>query len=299
MNKSFKLQSFNWDLVRSFLAALDHGSLLGAARALHSSQPTIGRHIAELEKQLGTVLFERTGRGLNATAAARKLADTARAMETAALQLARQVSGAQVDVQGSVRISASQPVACALLPPILARLRTSLPQVQIELVATNQLSNLLRREADIAVRMLRPEQASVVAKKIGVVGVGIYACRAYLKLHGTPHTPAELLSHGLIGDDALDIIQRGFQLAGYSVPREAFVLRSDDLIVQWQAVRAGVGIGFLADYVARNDAELVRVVPSIQIPPLPMWLAVHREIRTSPRIRKVYDALASALPQML
>ncbi len=299
MNIALKLTSFNWDLVRSFLAALDHGSLLGAARALHSSQPTIGRHIAELEKQLGTVLFERTGRGLNATAAARKLADTARAMETAALQLARQVSGAQVDVQGTVRISASQPVACALLPPILARLRESLPEVQIELVSTNQVSNLLRREADIAVRMLRPEQASVVAKKIGAVGVGVYASRAYLKLHGTPHTPADLLSHGLIGDDALDIIRRGFQLAGYSVPREAFVLRSDDLIVQWQAVRAGVGIGFLADYVARNDAELVRIVPGIQIPPLPMWLAVHREIRTSPRIRKVYDALASTLPDML
>jgi DNA-binding transcriptional LysR family regulator len=299
MNMSFKLQSFNWDLVRSFLAALDHGSLLGAARALRSSQPTIGRHIAELEKQLGTVLFERTGRGLNATVAARKLADTARAMETAALQLARQVSGAQVDVQGTVRISASQPVACALLPPVLARLRKNLPQVQVEVVSTNQVSNLLRREADIAVRMLRPEQASLVAKKIGAVGVGVYASRAYLKLHGTPHTPADLLLHGLIGDDALDIIQRGFQQAGYSVPREAFVLRSDDLIVQWQAVRAGVGIGFLADYVARNDAELVRVVPSIQIPPLPMWLAVHREIRTSPRIRKVYDALASALPSML
>jgi DNA-binding transcriptional LysR family regulator len=299
MNMPLKLQSFNWDLVRSFLAVLDHGSLLGAARALRSSQPTIGRHIAELEKQLDTVLFERTGRGLNATAAARKLADTARAMETAALQLARQVSGAQVDVQGTVRISASQPVACALLPPILARLRESLPQVQIEVVSTNQLSNLLRREADIAVRMLRPEQASLVAKKIGAVGVGIYASRAYLKLHGTPHTPADLLSHGLIGDDALDVIQRGFQKAGYSAPREAFVLRSDDLIVQWQAVRAGVGIGFLADYVARNDADLVRVVPGIQIPPLPMWLAVHREIRTSPRIRKVYDALASALPQML
>lgn len=299
MNMSFKLQSFNWDLVRSFLAALDHGSLLGAARALHSSQPTIGRHIAELEKQLGTVLFERTGRGLNATAAARKLADTARAMESAALQLARQVSGAQVDVQGTVRISASQPVACALLPPILGGLRESLPQVQIEVVSTNLVSNLLRREADIAVRMLRPEQASLVAKKIGAVGVGIYASSAYLKLHGKPHTPADLLSHDLIGDDALDIIQRGFQQAGYSVPREAFVLRSDDLIVQWQAVRAGVGIGFLADYVARNDAELVRVVPSIQIPPLPMWLAVHREIRTSPRIRKVYDALANALPPML
>jgi DNA-binding transcriptional LysR family regulator len=299
MNNSNTPNSFNWDLVRSFLAALDHGSLLAAARALHSSQPTIGRHIAELESQLGTVLFERTGRGLNATAAARKLADAARAMETGALQLAQQVSGAQAGVQGTVRISASQPVASVLLPPILMQMRQSLPEVQIEVVSTNQVSNLLRREADIAVRMVRPEQSSLVAKKIGALGLGIYAHRSYLQRHGTPVTPADLLSHSLVGDDTIGVIQRGFLAAGYDVPREAFAVRSDDLIVQWQMVRAGVGIGFIADYMGRSDPDLLRVVPSIQVPPLPMWLAVHREIRTSPRIRKVYDLLASALPVML
>jgi DNA-binding transcriptional LysR family regulator len=299
MNKSPLPQSFNWDLVRSFLAALDHGSLLGAARVLRSSQPTIGRHIAELESQLGTVLFERTGRGLNATAAARNLAEAARAMETGALQLANQVSGAQTGVQGTVRISASQPVACALLPPILEQLRDSLPDVQIDIVSSNQVSNLLRREADIAVRMVRPDQASLVAKKIGAVGVGVYANRRYLQRHGAPLSPADLLSHTLVGDDAIDVIRRGFRSAGYDMPREAFAVRSDDLIVQWQAVRAGIGIGFIAEYLARNDPDLVRIMPNIKVPPLPMWLAVHREIRTSPRIRKVYDALATALPAML
>lgn len=299
MNSSISQKSFNWDLVRSFLAALDQGSLLGAARALHSSQPTIGRHIAELESQLGTVLFERTGRGLNATAAARTLADAARAMELGALQIAQKVSGAQVDVQGTVRISASQPVACVLLPPIVAQMRDTLPDVQIDIVASNQVSNLLRREADIAVRMVRPDQASLVAKKIGVMGLGVYAHRSYLQRHGTPQEPADLLSHSLVGDDALDVIRRGFRSVGYDVPREAFAVRSDDLIVQWQAVRAGAGIGFISNYLAKNDPDLVRVVPSIQVPPLPVWLAVHREIRTSPRIRKVYDLLAAALPAML
>ncbi len=299
MNKSLPSQTFDWDLVRSFLAALDHGSLLGAARALHSNQPTMGRHIAQLEIQLGSVLFERTGRGLNPTPAAYALADAARAMEIGALQLAQLASGAQLQVQGTVRISASQPVACVLLPPILAQLRDSLPEVQIEVVASNQLSNLLRREADIAVRMMQPEQGSVVAKKIGQASVGVYAHRSYLQRHGTPTSPAELLSHCLIGDDALEPIRRGFRAAGYDIAREAFALRTDDLIVQWQAVRAGVGIGFITDYLARNDPDLVRIVPQIKAAPLPLWLAVHREIRTSPRIRKVYDALASAIPSML
>ena len=299
MNNSFSLQTFNWDLVRSFLATLDHGSLLGAAQALHSSQPTIGRHIAQLEDQLGSVLFERTGRGLNATSAAHALANAARAMETGALQMAQLASGAQLQVQGTVRISASQPVACALLPPILAQLQRSLPEVQIEVVASNQLSNLLRREADIAVRMMRPEQSTVVAKKIGQAAIGVYAHRAYLQRYGTPATPADLLSHCLIGDDALDPIRRGFRAAGYDLPREAFAVRSDDLIVQWQAVRAGVGIGFITEYLARNDPDLIRIVPQIKATPLPIWLAVHREIRTSPRIRSVYDALASAIPAML
>ncbi len=299
MRKAIESQSFSWDLVRSFLAVLDHGSLLGAARVLKTSQPTVGRQITELESQLGSVLFERTGRGLNPTAAALALADTARSMELGAMQLAQQATGAQLNVQGSVRISASQPVACALLPPVLAQMRQDMPQVQFEIVSSNQFSNLLRREADIAIRMARPEQASLVAKKIGEVRLGVYAHRDYLQRRGTPTAPADLLEHALIGDDAIDVIRRGFQQMGYDVPKEIFAVRSDDLIVQWQAVRAGVGIGFLAEYVARNDPDLVHLLPDLNIPPLPMWLAVHREIRTSPRIRKVYDALATALQRIL
>src|SRR5687768_3888497 len=150
--------NFDWSLVRSFLAALDHGSLLGAARALGSTQPTLGRHIAELEAQLGVVLFERTGRGLLPTETALRLADSARAMENGAHQFARNLSGAQTGVSGTVRITASQPVACVVMPAILAQMRLALPEVQVELVASNEVSNLLRREADIALRMVQPQQ---------------------------------------------------------------------------------------------------------------------------------------------
>lgn len=292
--------SFDWSLIRSFLAALDQGSLLAAARLLKTSQPTLGRHIAELESQMGVVLFERTGRGLVPTATALQLAESARAMEAGALQLTRTLSGAQLQTTGTVRITASVPVAVQLMPPLLARMRLALPDIQVELVSSNQVSNLLRREADIAIRMVRPEQGTLVAKRIGTVGVGAYAHRSYLARRSPLRQLPDLLQHDLIGNDADTSILRGFQAMGYAVGPEAFVLRTDDFIVQWQAVRAGLGIGFVADYMARTDADVVRVLPGmLAIPDLPMWLAVHREIRTNRRIRAVYDFLAEALPHVI
>ena len=290
---------FDWRLVRSFLAALDRGSLLAAARALRSSQPTLGRHVAELEAQLGVVLFERTGRGLLPTPTALRLAQSARAMEASADQLARSVSGAEAGVSGSVRITASVPVACVLLPPLLARMRTALPEVQVELVSSNEVSNLLRREADIALRMVPPEQASLVARKIGRVTLGAYAHRDYLRRHGTPRQFEDLLAHDIIGSDRDETLLRGFASFGFPVAKEAFSFRTDDLIAQWEAVRAGLGIGFIADYVARGDKLVLPLLPQLKVPPLPIWLTVHREIRTSRRIRAVYDFLAAAVPESL
>ncbi|WP_298212967.1 LysR family transcriptional regulator [Acidovorax sp.] len=287
---------FDWSLVQSFLAALDQGSLLGAARVLGASQPTIGRHIAELESQLGTVLFERTGRGLLPTATALRLAESARAMEAGAHQLARSVSSAEAGVSGTVRITASQPVACALLLPVLARMREVLPEVQVELVVSNEVTNLLRREADIALRMVRPDQASLVAKRIGAVALSACAHRSYLRRKGAPQQPPDLLQHELIGSDRNEAIAQGFAAMGYPVSRQHFALRTDDLIAHWEAVRAGLGIGFVARYLLRQDPEVVPVLPMLPLPELPIWLTVHREIRTSRRIRAVYDFLAQEVP---
>jgi DNA-binding transcriptional LysR family regulator len=264
------------------------------------SQPTLGRHITELESQLASVLFERTGRGLLPTRTALQLAQAARQMQDGALQLSRTLAGTKSQAGGTVRITASVPVAVQLLPPILLDLRLALPDIQIELVSSNQVSNLLRREADIAIRMVRPDQTSLVARKLGETAVGAYAHRDYLARRGVPAQPAELLQHELIGSDAHPAIRLGFEAMGFPVPREAFALRSDDLLVQWQAVRAGLGIGFLAYYQARLDPAVQPVLAGqLQIPPLPMWLAVHREIRTSRHIRAVFDFLATALPAAL
>jgi DNA-binding transcriptional LysR family regulator len=294
------MNTFDWNLVRSFLAALDQGSLLGASRVLRTSQPTVGRHVVELESQLGVVLFERTGRGLVPTATALQLAESAREMETGALQLAQTLTGAQTQTAGTVRITASVPVAVKLLPPLLTQMRVTLPDIQVELVSSNQVSNLLRREADIAIRMVRPDQNTLIAKKIGNVALGAYAHKTYLSRRGTPRKPTVLLTHDLIGSDTDTSILQGFQAMGYPVSREIFALRSDDFIVQWAALQAGYGIGFVADYMQRDQPEVVHVLSGqLKIPPLPMWLAVHREIRTNRRIRAVYDYLASTLPQLI
>ncbi len=290
---------FNWALIPSFLAALDCGSLMAAARQLDTSQPTVGRHIAELEAQLGVVLFERTGRGLVPTAHAHRLAESARAMSGAADQLARQASGAQDDTRGTVRITASQPVTCVLLPPLLVQLRQAYPDVQLELVASNAVSNLLQREADIALRMVRPDQSSLVAKRVGQVAIGTYAHRDYLRRRGTPRVPEDLMSHDLVGNDRNTDILRGFAGMGHPMEREDFAVRTDDLNAYQAAVDAGLGVGFLARYVARQNPDLVPLLPTLAIPPLPMWLAVHREIRSNPRIRQVWDFLAGALPHAL
>ena len=292
--------TFDWRLVRSFLAALDQGTLLGAARMLRTSQPTLGRHITELESQLGVTLFERTGRGLVPTATALKLADAARSMAQGADQLANTLTDSKEKNAGTVRITASTPVAFQILAPVLLQMRQVLPDIQVELVASNTVSNLLRREADIAVRMVRPQQGSLIAKKMGDVSLGAFAHRDYLARRSPIRQPLDILSHELIGGDTDATLLNGFKAMGFPVQKELFALRTDDLIVQWQAVRAGLGIGFVACFLASTDADVVAVLPdTLHIPPVPMWLAVHREIRTSRPIRSVFDFLAGTLPDAI
>ena len=290
---------FDWSLVRSFLAVLEKGSLLAASRHLQLSQPTIGRHVAELESQLGLVLFDRNGRGLLPTEAAYHLAESARIMQSGADQLARNVMGADLGASGTVRITASQPVSCYVLPPLLAQMRLSLPDVQVELVASNEVSNLLRREADIAVRMVQPQQASIIARRVGKVTLRACAHQDYLRRRGVPRQPSDLLAHDLIGGDRNDDTLKGFAAQGLVVGREQFAFRADDLIVVWQAVRAGLGVGFVSERLIRSDPAVIPVLPKLKIEPLPVWLAVHKEIRTSKRIRAVYDFLADALPRAI
>lgn len=286
----------DWSLLRSFLAVLDAGSLLGAARRLQVQQPTLGRHVAQLEAQLGAALFERTGRGMTPTALAQAIAPAARQMAEAADALGHTLAGRRQAAGGTVRITASQVASAWLLPQVLVALQDEAPELQIELVASNALSNLLRREADIALRMLRPTQTGLVARKLGEVPIVAAAHRDYLARAGTPRRAQDLLRHRLIGYDRDETLLRGFAALGLPVTRAQFALRTDDHIAYGQLVAGGAGIGFVARYCVAQWPGVVSLLPALKIPPLPCWLAVHREIRGNPAVRRVFDRLADAIP---
>ena len=293
------LEGFDWSLAKSFLAVLDAGSLMGAARRLQAQQPTLSRHIAELEAQLGVPLFERTGRGVIPTAAALAIADAARQMQDGAGALARSLAKSRDATTGTVRVTTSQVAATWMLPPLLAQLQQIEPGIDVELVASNQLTNLLRREADIAVRMVRPQQGSLVARKLADIPIVAAAHQSYLARAGTPRRPEDLLGHRLIGYDRDEALVRGSAAMGLVLARERFALRTDDQVAYGRLVAAGAGIGFVARYNIDHWPGVQAVLPQLQIPPLPCWLAVHREIRGNRLVRRVYDFLAEAIPAAL
>ena len=290
---------FDWTLVRSFLAVLDAGSVTGGARRSGTTQPTLSRHVAELETQLGVPLFERTGRGVTPTGAALAIAEAARRMRDAALAVAGGLARTRSETRGVVRVTTSQVAATWLLPRVLARFQGAHPEIEIELVASNELTNLLRREADIAVRMVRPAQSSLIARKLGDIDVVVAAHASYLAKAPPLREPEDLLAHRLVGFDRDDAILRGFARLGVTLSRSDFACRTDDQVAYVQLVGAGAGIGFVAGYVLRQCPDVTRLLPALVIPAFPCWLAVHREIRSNPLVRTVYDFLARELPREL
>lgn len=293
------IRHLDWTLLRAFLAVIDSGSLLAAARRLGSYQPTLSRQIGELEVQLGVVLFERTGRGLVPTAAGRAIVEPARRMEAAAAAVTQGVHGVRESRNGVVRISASQVVGNFLMPGLIAGLRERHPGIRIALVASNESSNLLRREADIALRMVRPVQGSLVARRLALCPMGAFASGDYLRRRGVPRRLQDLAQHDLVGQDRDDSLLRALQQAGIGLPREAFAVRTDDQVAYAALVQAGAGIGFLAGFTARRLAGVQALLPRAATVTMPLWLVVHREIRGNGVIRAVYDDLARELPGLL
>lgn len=289
------MQEFDWNLVKGFLAVAETGSLSAGARRLGSSQPTLGRHITELEKALGVTLFERVARGMALTGAGTALLDHARSMQGGSAALSLAATGRSQEIAGTVRITASQIVCHYLLPEIITALRIEEPGLQVELVSSNTVENLLARDADIAIRMTQPTQAELVSRKITDVAIGLYGAPSYLARHGRPQRLEELLSHDFVGYDRDTQVIRGFAAMGQMVTREFFPLRTDDQVANWRLVEAGAGIGFTQAHIGDRSPHVVRILPDLVLPSLPMYLAAHRELRTSLRIRRAYDFLAAAL----
>jgi DNA-binding transcriptional LysR family regulator len=285
----------DWSLYRSFLAVMREGSLSGAARALGLTQPTIARHIEALEQSIGLELFIRSQMGLSPTEGAVELMPYAESLAATTAAMMRAASGQGKVVKGTVRVSASEIVGTEVLPPLFADLRERHPQLEIELVLSNTVDNLLRREADIAVRMVEPAHEALVVRRIGTITIGMYARRDYLDRAGRPRSVDGLQRHSLIGFDreTPEIRSMRQRVQGFEAVRFAF--RSDSDLAQLMAIRAGFGIGFCQAALARRDPNLERVLPGTFELKLGVWLAMHENLRSTPRCRAAFDGLVAGL----
>ena len=284
-----------WDALRTFGEVMREGALSAAARRLSLSQPTVGRHIDALEEALGLALFTRSPRGLEPTQGALDLAPHVEAMIAAAAALRRAASGEAGADRGVVRVTASEIIGCEVLPAILASFRAAHPGIALELALTNRNEDLARRDADIAVRMIRPTQSALIARRIGRSPIGLYAHRDYLARFGTPRSPADLAGHCLIGFDRDD---RSFRAVGAALEpftRENFGFRCDSDVAQLAALRAGVGIGGCQEAIARRASELAPVLPGALRYALEIWLVMHKDSKATRRVRLAFDHLARGL----
>ena len=284
-----------WELLHTLLGVLREGSLSGAARVLGLTQPTVGRHVAALEAALGQVLFTRSPTGLLPTEAALALRSHAEQMETAAAALQRAASSRGAEAGGTVRVTASEVVGIEVLAPVFAALRERHPGLVLELALSNRLQDLLRREADIAVRMTPPEQGQLIARRVGSIAIGLHARPDYLDRHGRPASLADMAGHTLIGFDTVTpFIRAGARRLG-GISRDSFALRCDSDLAQLALIRAGAGIGVCQLPLARREPVLERLVPDEFTWPLETWVAMHEDLRQNAACRLVFDALVDGL----
>ncbi|MDX1812627.1 MAG: LysR family transcriptional regulator [Gammaproteobacteria bacterium] len=298
------MNNLNWDLIRSFLAVARLGSLSAAARALGVSQPTLSRDIQAIESKTKINLFQRTTQGLNLTKEGQKLVDSAMQMEQAADLFQRQVSGLSEQLEGDVRISANEIVGIYLLPPAIAAFREEHPGVSVEITISNRAASLNKREADIALRMFRPSQPDLIARRLPDMELGFFAHRNYLEKFGIPENIEDFKSHNLIGfDEDLDFIEGAAQM-GYQFVRDNFKIRTDHMLTQIQLARAGAGIVGTHVAIAEQWPELQRILHWVTLPALEFWIVCHSDTQFNSRIRSLRDFLIrwfekSAYPQVI
>lgn len=287
--------SFDWNQIKAFLATAEEGSLSAAARALKTTQPTVGRQVSALEGALGVTLFERAGRSFRMTAAGRDLLDHVRAMGDAASRISMVASGQSQQVAGRVSVTASELLAAGFLPPVMQKLRQEAPGIEIEIIASDRLEDLTRRDADIAIRHVRPEQPELIARQLPDFTARFIAAKGYIDQHGHPLTGDDLTGHHFIAPRDAGAMLSVLEGYGISIPEKQLSLRTDSGVVMWEMMRAGLGIAILPDGLWPDTADIAPVLEDMPPIVFPVWLATHRELHTSRRIRIVFDALAEAL----
>lgn len=289
--------SFDWNQVRAFLATAEEGSFSGAARALKTTQPTIGRQITGLEEALQVTLFQRSVRGPELTEAGRDLLEQVRHMGETATLISTIAAGQSQEVKGDVSLSATDLVSAAILPALLGEFRQVAPGVHLRIISSNEISNLMRREADIAIRHVRPTEADLIARHVGDFRANLYASTEYLDKAGRPRTARAAGEHAFVGSPSSKQLVMTLQNKGIQVRPENFVMSSENGVVTWELVKAGHGMTFMPELLGETTPGVEKVLPDLQPLEFPIWLVTHRELNTSRRIRVVFDFLARTLAE--
>lgn len=287
--------NFNWNHAQAFLATAEQGSLSAAAKALRVSQPTLGRRVSAFEEALGVALFERSGRGLELTPSGLELMEHVKQMAEAANRFSLTATGKSEQLSGSVTITATEITAAYVLPPILKKLQLVEPEIEINLIASNTSSDLKRREADIAVRAYRPTQGDLIAKKVLDEKARPYASVYYIEKHGDLMASDDLSEHKFLGFNKGDAYVDGLKSLGLAVTENNFQLYTESLMVFWEMVKQGLGVGVVTEEIGDQEPLVQRVADDNVFFPVELWLTAHREVRTSRRIRTVFDFLDSEL----
>jgi DNA-binding transcriptional LysR family regulator len=285
---------FDWNRARAFLVTAEEGSLAAAARSLGMTQPTLGRQVAALEREIGVDLFTRRGRGLELTPNGIKLLAHVRLMGDAASRFSLSASGKSEFIEGNVCITASELLSAFVLPPMIQTLRDMEPGIEIEITATNEERDLNRREADIAIRNFRPTQPELITRKLGSVRGHLYAAKSYLQQLGNPQSMAELNKASYIDTEKPGRLLALLNAQGFKLSQQNFPVISNSHIVQWELVKLGAAITATVEDIGDNEPLVERlVVPGLSPIEMDLWIVTHNELRTSRRIRRVFDFLVS------
>lgn len=294
----WKAVQFDWNRARAFLVAAEEGSLSAAARALGTTQPTLGRQVAALESELDVILFDRVGKQLVLTPSGLELVDHVRQMSEAATKVSLSASGQSQEMNGEVCITATEAISVFLLPQIIKTIRKTYPSISINVLASDKVSNLNRREADIALRNIRPTQPELIAKKICDLTARLYATPDYLDRLGRPLTTERLNDADFIGFNRSDEMLQPMSELGLSLTSRNFPVVSENFVVQWEYTKTGAGIGMMMEIIGDKEPLVERVLKDSDAILFPIWLVAHHQLKSSKRIRAVFDLLADTLVKL-
>ncbi|PWR00619.1 LysR family transcriptional regulator [Leucothrix pacifica] len=293
--------NFDWNHARAFYVTVKEGSLSAAAKALGVTQPTLSRQMAALEAELGITLFERAaGQQLVLTDSGAKLVEHVEKMTESALQFSLAASGQSQLVEGSVVISVGQLDAAFRMPKIIAELRREEPLISIEVIVTNETSDLLRREADIAIRNFHPTQNDLIAKKLGEEIIHLYGSSDYVQQLPDSLDKVDFSELQIIGFDHSTMITDLLNAQGWKLGKDNLQLLTGFQLLQLGLCKEGLGLIFFPEDMADKEPQLFRAFPQTEpVMTVPVWLVSHQELRTSPRVRRVFDFVAERVARGL